>query len=348
MMFSVVIPVHNGEQFIEECLESAVEQVKGIDGAEIIIVENGSTDRTAEICDRICAGETCVRVIHEGAIGLYLARQVGIKASKGDYILALDSDDRLMDGMLGRLKEIIEDFKTQGVRPDILLYGAADMDNPQKRLTVLPFESLKLYKGEETRVFKEVLCQGDAINAMWIKCISRDIAYIDRELKGLNYGEDLFQTAVYLDRAESVVYLDEALYLYRVNASSLSASYNKAYLDNQKFVWNELDELIAKWNEPSFAEIVDKRKALTCAIAVVKIMHSSLSLHEKKKKFLELFSDDFYKDNYKNGLPEFAPLEECVVYDTMLKDNALVELLGAAFWHDSKERIKKVIRGNGI
>ena len=105
MMFSVVIPVHNGEQFIEECLESAVEQVKGIDGAEIIIVENGSTDRTAEICDRICAGETCIRVIHEGAIGLYLARQVGIKASKGDYILALDSDDRLMDGMLGRLNK---------------------------------------------------------------------------------------------------------------------------------------------------------------------------------------------------------------------------------------------------
>ena len=344
MMFSVVIPVHNGERFLEDCLNSAIEQVKEPGDAEIIIVENGSTDKTAAICDRIASSNNCIKVIHEGAIGLFLARQTGIKASSGEYILALDADDRLLPGMLGRLKSVVDSLKDNGRKPDMIIYGAADMDHPDKRLCTYPFESMRVYEKDEISAFKKVLCEGDSMNAMWIKCISRDIAFIDDKLLGLNYGEDLFQTAVYLDRAQSVVYLDESLYLYRDNASSLSASYNKAYLDNQKFVWGELDALVEKWGEPQFKELLAPRKALTCAIAVVKIVGSTLTLSEKKSKLLELFADDFYQQNYRNGLTKNAPLEEAEVYDVMLKDKPLGELLRSAFWHDLKVSIKKVIK----
>ncbi len=348
MMFSVVIPVHNGEKFIEDCLNSAIKQVKDIADAEIIIVENGSTDRTAEICDRICASDSCIKVIHEGPIGLFLARQTGIKASKGDYIMALDADDCLKPGMLSELKKTIEELKTEGKKADIILYGAADMDHPAERLCSFPFEPSRLYEKNELDPFKEVLCRDDSMNAMWIKCISRNIAYIDRDIKGLNYGEDLFQTAVYLDRADSIIYLDKTLYLYRNNAASLSASYNRAYLDNQKFVWSELDKLIAGWGNPSYKTAIDPRKALTCAIAVVKIINSSLGIFKKKAKLLELFGDEFYLQNYKNGLPANAPLEEAAIYSDMQRADALKRLLRTAFWHDLKVKVKKVIRANGI
>ena len=341
MIFSIIVPVCNGQDFLKEAVDSALSQkVHTGDSFEIILVENGSTDDTPKICDEYAASHDNVSVIHEGRIGLYQARQEGIKIAKGDYILALDADDKLKENLLETLGEVIRSYDAQ---PDLIFYNAADMDKPGSKLRDFPFKEGKLYSGEDKKAFKELVVKGDKLNAMWIKCIRRDIAFIDTRIEGLNYGEDLYQTAEYVDRASGIAYIDKVLYLYRKSGVSLTASYNKAFLDNQKIVWNKVDELTGKWGID--ASPLNERKALTCAIAAVRIVYSALSLSDKKAKIKELFEDAFYKKYARFDLPEWAPIEDVIIHEKANEGamGATFKLLAEAAKHDLKNAIKRRI-----
>ncbi len=344
MRFSIIVPVHNGEQYIEDCLDSALAECWAFKDAQIIVVENGSTDKTGLICERLAKRTEEIKVVQEGPIGLFMARQRGISESEGEWVIALDADDRLVPGMLGILDEKIKAIEASGKAVDMVLYGAADLDDQSKRLCELDLDEKKVYSGKHKQVFKELICSNDSINAMWIKCVRKSMAIIDEKQEGLNYGEDLYQSAVYIDRAEGIAYINKALYLYRDNASSLSASYNKAYLENQKYVWNRLDELVDEWGMSDFADIISSRKSLTCAIAVSKILYSDISLGAKKQELKGLMSDSFYKEYADLTLPAWAPEEEIFVHLLMTREDAYEALLASARKAMLKNSVKKLIR----
>ncbi len=343
MIFSIIVPVCNGEKYIREAVDSALaQQVNSEDMFEIILSENGSSDKTPAICDEYATSNDNVSVIHKGKIGLYQARQEGIKVSKGDYILALDADDKLVPGMLSKLAGLIRDYEKKGHAPELIFFNATELGGDKKRLKDFSFTSGKIYSGDEKRAFKELVLKGDYLNAMWIKCIHKSIALIDVERIGLNYGEDLLQTAEYVDRAGEIAYIDEILYYYRRNEQSLTASYNRAFLDNQKIVWGEIDRIGDKWGLTDLFDVLDKRKSLTCAIAVAKIVYSGLSYGQKKSKLSELFADDFYKKYFETDLPDFAPEEDIHVHSLMTV-NGGKSLYREAFVSTVKTVIKKMI-----
>lgn len=351
MIFTIIVPVCNGEKFLKEAVDSALSQkVHSGDEFEIILVENGSTDDTPRICDDYAASHDNVSVIHEGRIGLYQARQEGIKTAKGDYILALDADDKLKENLLQTLGTVIREYSEKDTadgensQPDLIFYNAAAMDEPERKLKPLYFIEGKLYTGNEIDIFKKMVVQSDKLNAMWIKCIRRDIAYIDTRIEGLNYGEDLYQTAEYVDRASGIAYIDKALYLYRRSGASLTSSYNKTFLDNQKLVWEKINGLTNKWQED--VSYLNERKALTCAIAIARIIYSSLSFSEKRTKLKELFDDPFYKRFSVFELPEWAPIEDVRIHEMVYGGGpgAMLRILTEAAKHDMKVAIKKLIR----
>jgi len=343
MIFSIIVPVCNGEKYIREAVDSALaQQVSSGDSFEIILSENGSDDGTPDICDEYAKKHDNVRVIHKGKIGLYQARQEGIKICKGDFILALDADDKLVPGMISKLSDAIRDFEKRGQIPELIFFNATELGGNNQKLKDFSFNNNRIYSGEEKRVFKETVIKGDYLNAMWIKCIHKSIAFIDTERIGLNYGEDLLQTAEYVDRAGAIAYLDEILYYYRRNEQSLTASYNRAFLDNQKIVWEEIDRVFDKWEMDKLSGVLAERKTLTCAIAVAKIVYSGLSYSQKKSKLSELFQDDFYKKYLNKGLPDFAPEEDTHVYALMTADSGK-PLYKEAFISTLKIKIKKII-----
>ena len=90
---SVIIPVYNGEKTIEKCINSIINQ--SYKDLEIIIVNDGSTDNTYEICQKYSQKDDRIQVINQENKGVCLARNIGIKFSKGDYIQFVDSDDWL-------------------------------------------------------------------------------------------------------------------------------------------------------------------------------------------------------------------------------------------------------------
>lgn len=88
---SVIIPVYNVEKYLEQCIESVLNQK--LNNAEIILVDDGSPDGCPQICDKYANRHSCIKVIHKENGGLSSARNAGISAAEGKYIIFMDSDD---------------------------------------------------------------------------------------------------------------------------------------------------------------------------------------------------------------------------------------------------------------
>lgn len=91
MKFSIVIPVYNTEKYLDKCIRSAIDQT--YQNIEVLLIDDGSQDNSAKICDEYAKKDSRIKVIHKENGGLSDARNCGIDIATGDYILLLDSDD---------------------------------------------------------------------------------------------------------------------------------------------------------------------------------------------------------------------------------------------------------------
>lgn len=110
MIFSVVIPVYNVKDYLPKCIDSVLAQ--DFDDYELVLVDDGSTDgESGAICDRYAAAHPeRIRVIHKPNGGLGDARNVGLEAAAGEYLVFIDSDDYIGAGMLRTLAGAIDRF----------------------------------------------------------------------------------------------------------------------------------------------------------------------------------------------------------------------------------------------
>ena len=104
---TVMIPVYNVENYLKKCLDSVI--YPELDDYEIVLVNDGSTDKSGEICDEYAQRfPALIRVITTPNGGLGKARDVGIDAARGEYILFLDSDDYLAPGAVPEMMALLE------------------------------------------------------------------------------------------------------------------------------------------------------------------------------------------------------------------------------------------------
>lgn len=102
-LFSIIIPVYNVQNYLSACVKSVVEQ-PGPRDWECILVDDGSTDQSGAMCDALAAELPGLKVIHRENGGLAAARNTGLKAATGDWLLFLDSDDAMAPGLLAQLR----------------------------------------------------------------------------------------------------------------------------------------------------------------------------------------------------------------------------------------------------
>ena len=93
MLFSVVIPVYNGEKYLAECLDSV--EVQGFGDFEVVVVDDGSNDDSGRIADQYCLRHEAWRAVHGPNEGPFLARRKGLSHCQGEYVVFLDADDAL-------------------------------------------------------------------------------------------------------------------------------------------------------------------------------------------------------------------------------------------------------------
>ena len=132
-LISVIVPVYQVEQYLERCVDSILNQ--SYHNLEIVLVDDGSTDKGKVICDRYGTQNTNVKVIHQQNQGLSAARNTGIEASTGEWICFIDSDDYIEENMLEiMLRTSFED------QSDMVICGFVRCDDKDHVIKVKSFD----------------------------------------------------------------------------------------------------------------------------------------------------------------------------------------------------------------
>ena len=221
MRYSVIIPVYNVEKYLERCLDSVVTQ--DYNDFEVIIVDDGSTDESGEICDRYAKEYDNIRVIHQSNMGLSGARNTGIKNSGGEYILFLDSDDQ----WTGDFWEVVESA-TRSYDADFYKFNyikTFDEREPEKRPIIIENEFVDLsFDEDKTNFYFERLL---TYKVGWEVCTGiykreildkYDIKFVDTKKI---FAEDLLFTMEYIIHAARGYLICNYLYYYFTRADSL-------------------------------------------------------------------------------------------------------------------------------
>ena len=105
-LISIIVPVYNVEKYLEKCVNSIVNQT--YKNLEIILVDDGATDSSGKLCDKLAKIDNRIKVYHKENGGLSDARNYGVERATGDYIGFVDSDDYIDSEMYGKLYEAIK------------------------------------------------------------------------------------------------------------------------------------------------------------------------------------------------------------------------------------------------
>ena len=222
---SVVIPVYNVEQYLEECLESILTQ--SYRDLEVICVNDGSTDGSADILEQFRCRDSRLRVITIENQGVAVARNIGIEAAAGKYIYFVDSDDYILPGSLEKMVEAAE---SQNLDSLIVRVDAFSDDGNYSDLATAEKQSL-CFKGDYHGVYSGVhlmgVCMesGDIWKTVWLFMVRKDLLE-ENQIHFVPHViyEDVLYTTKILTCAKRAAVLDQIVYMRRMHAHSIVTS----------------------------------------------------------------------------------------------------------------------------
>ena len=224
-LISVIVPVCNGQDYLENCIQSIKGQT--YTNLEVVIVNNGSTDRTGEVCDGLKRDYNNVRVLTLDGQGVSAARNAGIDAAKGSLITFVDADDRLCAGMLQALYECMIESDSDVAGCGFFIWGSEE-EWRQGSAARNPTGQTVTY--DTDRYLKEALLCGNS--RCWSKLYRRAIFDKVRFPENLTIGEDLLFLVRMIPYVGIVAETDYAGYGYFRNpAGAMNREFIPRYMD---------------------------------------------------------------------------------------------------------------------
>ena len=215
MMYSFIIPAYNCQKYLTSCVESILAVRLNENEYEIILIDDGSNDGTAQICDELAENHSQIRVVHQHNSGVSAARNRGIQEARGDYLLFIDSDDTVNTDKLSR---ILNDSRC--TETDMTVFGMS-FDYYYHGRCYRQDELFYEYDGimPSCKWGNEFLAlfQKNSLSAIWNKIFRKDI--INKNFLCLNKDmflyEDLDFVIRYMVHCEAIWNVPEAVYHYR-------------------------------------------------------------------------------------------------------------------------------------
>lgn len=203
MFLSIIIPVYNLLEYLPRCVSSICEQ--SFTNWEMLLIDDGSTDGSGDLCDQFAASDPRIRVFHKPNGGVSSARNFGLRYASGDYILFVDSDDFLLPGALSCLRNVLQ----QHPRCDILQFGFQEGEN-----TYCSAE-------DAFRTAEDFFLSGGMpLRTVWGSLFRKSIVDGIQFPDGIPVGEDTeFSTRCYF-KANYIGVISRPLYHYRITAGS--------------------------------------------------------------------------------------------------------------------------------
>ena len=204
---SIIIAVYNIESYISKCLDSVIKQ-KGND-IEIIIVDDGSTDNSLNICQKYQKKDKRIRIIHQENKGLNSVRNVGFDNSTGEYIWHIDGDDYIEDNSIDILRKYIDKY-------DIIYFNYNKIENNK-------LKKEKYDKKYDNLCDKYIL----GYTTVWNKIFKRYLFFDDKFPEGNAYN-DIYIIPTLIYKTNSIIFIDNFLYnyVYRYNSLSHTRKFN--------------------------------------------------------------------------------------------------------------------------
>ena len=292
MKISVIIPVYNAEKFLGKCVNSVMKST--FHNIECILVDDGSSDGSGQICDKLARTDSRIKVIHKKNGGVSSARNVGIRYASGEYITFVDSDDYIDHNIYQQCAETIEHENAQ-----MVCFGMKFIERDKEK--VIPF----IDKGSQDNFIYYAQYMHSPCNKVVLKkLVTKNDITFDEDLI---VCEDLVFCFQLFIKSVKTVYLDSIGYYYINNEdSSTHKMINQAFVDSHYKAYSLLKDYCIKENIFS-----DYKKFLKCRNLKATIYYLTR---------WELFSPSKYRELTQNFAVWTAPCRPIFFILTLFAD----------------------------
>lgn len=236
MKYSIIVPVHNAESTITRCVESVVSQNVDL---QVILIENGSSDRSANECEILSQKYNCVEYYQSKLSGVSNARNIGLDKAYGDIIGFCDADDYYEPNCLKKVSKIFEQYEIDIVYMALYIVnnGAHTLRSVKKERIINSYEAID-----------NVVCNPCVMGSVWNKFFKKELIEQHRFSDELLYLEDgYFNVEILNDNKNIKIYLSkEPGYNYVENINSATNNFQKLFDENNKLKYvNALEKMLS-------------------------------------------------------------------------------------------------------
>lgn len=302
---SVIVPVYNAEKFLNRCIDSIICQT--FENLEIILVDDGSSDRSGQICDEYAGKDNRIKVIHKVNGGVSSARNCGLDCATGDYVAFVDSDDYISPFMYSKLFEAISDRDNSVALCDMMIHRKAG-DVPASTLN--PGRN-------KIETLRRLILSDVGSGSVYFLIPSIFLTNL-RFPQHLQQSEDFWFVLRLLASVETLVKVPEPLYFYnRENEESLTHSLSfdtdiqsvRGYVENETFL-----------KESGHYEHVKKEWSWS----VLRFKSTFALSPSRLNMFREVLPD---ANNYINGCPLLSRKVQFIMHLLNLRLDCIVRLI---------------------
>lgn len=235
---SIIIPVYNAEKYIENILRKLEEQKN--DQVEIILIDDGSRDKSLEICQKFSAENDSFRVFHQENKGASAARNHGIRMAEGEYVVFVDSDDDISSAFVSTLCTLCKENASDIIQLDSYIITSNTSE----------YKEVQLPEGKtEISTYCNFILE-QTVNALWDKIYKAEIIKYNQIYFDVNMvmGEDISFTLDVLKHAQSVYVKHSAIYKYEKNEEGLCSNVSDEYLKDLNILYEQMENFIIAKN----------------------------------------------------------------------------------------------------
>ena len=238
-LVSIIVPVYNSESFLNQCINSIKSQTYS--NIEIILIDDGSKDQSAQICQEFARLDSRMRYIYQDNGGVASARNNGLRHASGKFVLFVDSDDRIrpdmVDTMVRAMLEADSDLVVSGYAEEYADYQIIYEINQE---VITGEAAIRNY-------YVDHFLQAIA-SSVWAKLYKRSLIQNDFH-EDITMGEDFLFNIDYFSRINSLSAVSRPLYLYnKANENSLVRNYKESYFRQNLYVCQYADHWLTSSN----------------------------------------------------------------------------------------------------
>ena len=299
---SIIIPVYNTGKYLKQCIESIIHQT--FHDIEILIVDDGSENQTAQLCDELATSDSRIRLWHKKNEGVSIARNFAINHAMGDYIGFVDSDDWIQENLCEQALKYIKSYDADIVYFDAITQRIGKQDTAD---TIINLKESQLLRKSD--ISPSLLCQlaGSTCRALYKKALIRENKILFP--KGIKFSEDRIFNLQAMGKCSKIYYLKQPFYFRLLRNGSAVTSYHPDAIETIIKAHLLIDKILHSCWDDSYKQVYQKQMVglfYSSMNNIFRPVSNDLSFHQKIKKLKEIvYCPTFQKAIIENHLKDW-------------------------------------------